>query len=71
MCLIWMIRDGYNYIKNDILYSRQMFQKHKLSHRLDEFDESLTEAQNMFNNGYRRLWDAGHFRFIWNCKDAG
>jgi hypothetical protein len=56
---------GYFYVKGTNRYSRQMFQKHKLSNRLSDFDESLSETKNMFNNGYRRLWDAGHWRFVW------
>lgn len=46
------------------LLSRQKFQKHKLKEKLGNFDPSLTEAQNMFNNGYRRIWDAGHYKFL-------
>jgi len=42
------------------LYSRNHFQKHKLSKLLPVFDSSITEANNMFNNGYRRIWDAGN-----------
>ena len=41
------------------------FQKHKLSGVLGLFDGSLTEAENMFMNGYRRLWDAGHIKYLW------
>ncbi len=47
------------------IYSRVKFQKHKLSKILPVFDPLLTEAQNMFNNRYRRLWDAGNYKFVW------
>ena len=60
-----MTNPNYFYIKNNSVYSRQQFQKHKLKNKLDVFDSDLTEAENMFNNGYRRLWDAGHWRFLW------
>jgi len=53
------------YVKNNNVYSRQYFQEHKLDDRIKNFDHNLSVEQNMFNNDYRRLWDAGHFRFIW------
>ena len=54
---------GYFYTKRGEIYSRQKFQKHKLPAILESFDEDISESQNMFNNGYRRIWDAGHFLF--------
>ncbi|RKZ96626.1 MAG: hypothetical protein DRQ40_00510 [Gammaproteobacteria bacterium] len=48
-----------NRTRQPILYSRLKFQKHKLPDLLEDFDESLTEAENMFRNGYRRIWDCG------------
>jgi len=62
-------KPNYCYVKKQKVYSRQKFMKHKLKDKLDEFDPDLTEAENMFNNGYRRLWDAGNYRFIWPNKD--
>jgi len=35
-----------------------------LKDKLEIFDLNLTEAENMFNNGFRRLWDAGNYRFL-------
>lgn len=55
---------GYVYLKHDVLLSRVQFQKHKLATALDHYDPALTEAQNMFANGYRRLWDCGHDLWI-------
>lgn len=43
--------------------SRQSFMKHKLADRLENFDPSLTERENMSNNGYLRVYDAGSIRF--------
>lgn len=63
-----MTKPNYIYIKGLNHYSRQKFQKHKLKTKLKNFDPDLTEAQNMFNNGYRRMWDAGHYRFVWSQK---
>lgn len=48
-----------------ILHSRISFQKHKLGNKLEIFDSSLTEWQNMVRNGYNRIWDCGNDVFVW------
>ncbi|MGL4999553.1 MAG: hypothetical protein ACRC0R_00110 [Cetobacterium sp.] len=53
-------KPNYHYIKNGILYSRQEFQKHKLSDKLDVFNFDLSERENMENNGYYRYYDCGN-----------
>lgn len=45
------------------LHSRIQFQKHKLSTKLDSYDPSLTEYQNMRNAGYYRIWDCGNIKY--------
>jgi len=55
----------YFHINNpDKLYSRNSFQKHKLKDKLKVFDENLTETENMYNNGYRKIYDSGNYSFI-------
>lgn len=58
---------NYFYINKNYktLYSRMMFQKHKLSKLLENFDPSLSEWQNMKNHGFDRIWDCGHSKWIW------
>lgn len=58
---------GYHYISPDYktLFNRQMFQKNKLSKRLEKFDPKLSEWENMKNNGFDRIWDCGHTKWIW------
>ena len=46
--------------KGDILESRLKYQKHKLKDILEDFDETLTETENMFNNYYKRIYDSGN-----------
>lgn len=41
------------------VFNRIQFQKHKLKEVLENFDESLSERENMLNHGYRILWDCG------------
>lgn len=46
------------------LLSRLSFQKHKLPTVLPNVDMSLTEWDNMKNNGYNRIWDCGSSKWI-------
>ena len=58
---------NYFYFKhgNIILYPRVKFQKHKLEKKLENFDLNLSESKNMFNNGYRKIWDCGNMIYVW------
>lgn len=56
---------GYQYVYQNKLYSRLQFQKHKLKEQLETYDPTQSEAENMFRHGYRRLWDAGHAKYLW------
>ena len=52
-----------------VLFSRVMFQKHRMATRPDlvpNFDASLSEFQNMQNNGYMRIFDCGNLVFVKN-----
>ena len=67
---IGLTKPNYWYYKGNKILSRQQCQKHKLSRLLGEnFDESLSEANNMFANGYRRFWDAGHMKYKYNLAE--
>lgn len=48
------------YVKNGSVWHRSRFMKHKLHKVLGEFDPSQTEVENMYNHGYRRIWDCGN-----------
>lgn len=60
-----IIGPNYCYVKGHKTYNRYGFRKNKLKDKLKKFDPGMTKADNMFNNGYRRLWDAGHYKLIW------
>lgn len=62
--MIDITKPNYKYFKNNMIFSRFSFQKHKLSGKLPKFDPQKTELQNMFDNGYRVIWDAGHCKFL-------
>ena len=51
---------AYWYVKDGICYSRVQFQKHKLSEILNSCDETLSENENMKNNGYHKVYDCGN-----------
>jgi hypothetical protein len=56
---------SYYYLKTgEKLYHRSAFMKHKLPDKLEHFDPSATEVQNMYANGYRRIWDSGQLIFV-------
>lgn len=48
--------------------NRLQFQKHKLSEKLDIFDSSLSEEENMLNNGYYRIYDCGQLKFEYTSR---
>lgn len=62
-------KPGYFYTNGEIRESRQKFMKHKLKTKLKKYDESLTEYQNCNNNGYYRIWDCGHLRYVWRRNE--
>ncbi len=64
--LCGITKPNYSYIKGYYKYNRQDFQKHKLKQKLENFDENKTEIENMFDNNYRILYDAGHYRYVYN-----
>ena len=61
---------NYHYIIDNYqsLQNRMAWQKHKLSKKLKIFDPTLTEWENMKNNGFDRIWDCGCGKWIWNTN---
>lgn len=56
---------GYCWANKTETFNRYLTQKSKLKEFLKEnYDDTLTEADNMFNNKFRRIWDCGHEYFI-------
>ena len=65
--LVWQSDPNYFYFKSWSLklYSRQSFQKHKLKDKLENFDEYMSETENMYNNWYRKIYDCWNLIFIY------
>lgn len=62
--LIGVTTSNYFYFKGVNVYSRELFQKHKLQNKITKFDNLLTEYENMLINGYDRYWDCGNYKFL-------
>ena len=70
-----MINYYYFHIKNILkLYHRSTFQKHKIekyylnnnNYFINNFDNKLSEKNNMYNNDYRKIYDSGQLVYIFN-----
>lgn len=53
------ITPRYWWVKEGRRYHRRLFQRKYLIHRLEVFDENLSEAANCIANGYLKIHDAG------------
>jgi hypothetical protein len=56
---------SYWYVKNNGYkkYHRFNFRKSVLHNKLENFDDILSEKDNMENNGYKRIWDCGTIKY--------
>jgi hypothetical protein len=61
---------SYHYITPDYknTINRMSFQKHLLEKKLSIFDETLSEWENMKNNGFDRIWDCGCGKWVLKCN---
>lgn len=56
---------SYRWINNMKSLSRFQTQKHKLPQLLgSQYNANMTEAQNMFSAGWRRIWDCGTTKWV-------
>jgi len=53
----------YFYKGEDVRRHRFSFRKDQLAKKLEMFDPSLTEWENMQLNGYDRIWDCGSLKY--------
>lgn len=60
MTLSHVSAPNYWYWKGSEFSSRVKYQKHKLASALKIFDENKTETENMFINGFNRIFDCGN-----------
>ena len=60
--IIGKTNPGYFYIKDGVRYNRMNFQKNLLSKKLDKYDDSLTEQENMLENDYLQVYNCGDLK---------
>ena len=60
---------GFMYFLRGKYYAREQLQNHKLSNFLEKYDSNLTAKENIRNNGFLTLYDAGNIVYIKNVKD--
>lgn len=65
-CLTSVSDPCYYYTDCKKIWHRSSFQKHMLSKKLKNFHSDLTEVENMYNHGYRRIWDSGNLVYDWS-----
>ncbi len=61
-----LLRRDYYWTKGGIRYHKFNFRHSSMKKKLKEYDEKLSEAENMYNNGYYKIWDCGKIRFVKN-----
>lgn len=68
--LIGETEPGYSYYKNGERFSRQKCQKHKLKEFLgkDNYNERLTETENMLKNSYLKVYDCGNLKMKFEVR---
>ena len=64
-CLDSITPPNYFYIVKARRVHRYNYRKSELPKKLEYFDPNLTEYENMLLNGYDRIWDCGHLKFVW------
>jgi len=63
---IEITKPNHFYTKSKTVLSRQKCQKSKLKKMLKEgFDENLSQKENMLQNGFNQVHDAGHIKMMW------
>lgn len=63
-------KPSYFYSKDGrTIENRMSCQKKKLKNKLAIFDDTLTERQNMKNNGYLKIWNCGNDAWVWTNID--
>lgn len=59
----YMTTSGMFYTKGVVRERREKYMKRNLVNLLENYDESLTERENMLNHGYYQLFDSGSLRY--------
>jgi hypothetical protein len=63
--LIHHSKPGYIWSNGTEILTRYQTQKKQLKTKFNNFDETLSETENMYQNGYSRYWDCGQLVFLY------
>jgi hypothetical protein len=63
--LVKITKPGYFYSKNLYRFHRFSFRKSELSKKLENFDPNKSETENMIENGYLKIYNAGNAKYIY------
>ena len=65
-----IISPNYKYVMGDRTYHRSLFRKQFLTKRIPNYDTTLTEHENCFNNRIYRIYDCGLLKFEKICSNS-
>jgi hypothetical protein len=70
--LLGFSKPSYSYVdygnRRALRENREKYQKHKLNATLENFDQNLSEYENMKNNNYYRIYNSGNMVFFKQCS---
>lgn len=58
------LKPDYSYVKNCKRFHKFGFRHKYLKNKLDNYDSSISEFENVSRNGFFRIWDAGKLKFV-------
>lgn len=57
---------GYFYSNNKTIKPREFLQKHKLADNLKNYNGNISAAENIFNEGWYKIWNCGNGVWVYN-----
>lgn len=64
------IEPDYYWCKDKVLWHKFNWRHSRMQKKLIDYDSTLTEAENMHNHGFYKIYDCGKLRFVKNRKGA-
>lgn len=61
--LVETLKPDYAWVKNYKRFHKFNFRHSRMKNKLDKYDQNLTEVENMHNNNYYRIYDAGKLKY--------
>lgn len=58
-----ILKPDYYWCKDKTLWHKFNFRHSRMKNKLNKYDSNISEADNMTNDGYYKIWDCGKIRF--------